>query len=72
MDVFVAMRRFISKNVPKEITGYNVFVYFRFLAVLANRLRNRYLTGYLRISSNDLATVLFSAVCGAMLSNNSF
>lgn len=33
MDVFVAMRRFISKNVPKEITGYNVFVYFRFLAV---------------------------------------
>lgn len=34
MDVFVAVRRFISKNAPKEITGYNVFVYFNSLRSL--------------------------------------
>lgn len=45
--------------------------YFRISTVRSNRLRNKHLTEYLRISSNDLATVRISVVCGAMLSNNS-
>lgn len=35
-------------------------------------MKNKHLTEYLRNSGNDLATVRFSAFCGAMLSNNSF
>lgn len=46
--------------------------YFRFSTVWHNRLRNKHLTEYLRNAGNDLATVRFSAFCGAMLSNNSF
>ena len=34
--------------------------------------KNKHLTEYLRNSGNELATVLFSAFCGAILSNNSF
>ena len=45
-------------------------LYFRFSAVWHNHLRNKHLAEYLRNNSNGLATVRFSAVCGAMLSNN--
>lgn len=45
--------------------------YFRFSTVWYNRLRNKHLAEYLRNNSNELATVRFSAFCGAMLSNNS-
>ena len=48
------------------------YTYFRFSAVWHNHLRNKHLAEYLRNNSNELATVRFSAVCGAMLSNNSF
>ena len=34
-------------------------------------MKNKHLTEYLRNSGNELATVLFSAFCGAILSNNS-
>ena len=47
-------------------------VYFRFSTVWHNHLRNKHLTEHLRNNSNELATVRFSAFCGAMLSNNSF
>ncbi len=47
-------------------------IYFRFSTAWYNRLRNKHLTEYLRSNSNELATVRFSAFCGAMLSNNSF
>lgn len=46
--------------------------YFRFSTVWHNHLRNKHLTEHLRNNSNELATVRFSAFCGAMLSNNSF
>ena len=45
--------------------------YFRFLSVLLNRLKDKLLANYLRSSGNELATVRISAICGAMLSNNS-
>lgn len=48
------------------------FIYFRFSTVWHNHLRNKHLTEHLRNNSNELATVRFSAFCGAMLSNNSF
>lgn len=47
-------------------------MYFRFSAVWHNHLRNKHLAEHLRNNSNELATVRFSAVCGAMLSNNPF
>ena len=47
-------------------------VYFRFFSVWINRLGNNLLANYLRNRSNDLATVRISAICGAMLPNNSF
>ena len=47
-------------------------LYFRFSTVWHNHLRNKHLTEHLRNNSNELATVRFSAFCGAMLSNNSF
>ena len=47
-------------------------VYFRFLSVRLNRLKNRLLANYLRNRGNDLATVRNSAFCVAILSNNSF
>ena len=50
----------------------NIEVYFRFSTVWHNHLRNKHLTEHLRNNSNELATVRFSAFCGAMLSNNSF
>lgn len=53
-------------------TAYNIMVYFRFSTVWHNHLRNKHLTEHLRNNSNELATVRFSAFCGAMLSNNSF
>ena len=50
----------------------NEHYYFRFSTVWHNHLRNKHLTEHLRNNSNELATVRFSAFCGAMLSNNSF
>ncbi len=47
-------------------------LYFRFLSIIFNQLRNKLLANYLRNGSNDLATVRISAFCVAMLSNNSF
>ena len=47
-------------------------VYFRFLSVRLNRLKNKLLANYLRNRGNDLATVRNSAFCVAILSNNSF
>jgi len=35
-------------------------------------LKNKLLANYLRNRGNDLATVQFSVIYGAMLSNNSF
>lgn len=52
--------------------GDNDELYFRFSTVWHNHLRNKHLTEHLRNNSNELATVRFSAFCGAMLSNNSF
>ena len=49
-----------------------VRVYFRFLSVRLNRLKNKLLANYLRNRGNDLATVRNSAFCVAILSNNSF
>ena len=46
-------------------------VYFRFLSVRLNLLRNKLLAKYLRSGGNELATVRISAFCVAMLSNNS-
>ena len=59
-----------------ECENYNhlsdlVTIYFRFLSVLLNRLKDKLLANYLRSSGNELATVRISAICGAMLSNNS-
>lgn len=45
--------------------------YFRFSSVGFNRLKNKLLAEYLRNRGNELATVQISAICGAMLSNNS-
>ena len=47
-------------------------VYFRFSLVWLNRLKNKLLANYLRSSGNELAIVRISAICDAMLSNNSF
>jgi len=47
-------------------------IYFRFLSVRLNRLKNKLLANYLRNRGNDLATVRNSAFCVAILSNNSF
>ena len=49
-----------------------MIVYFRFLSVRLNRLKNKLLANYLRNRGNDLATVRNSAFCVAILSNNSF
>ena len=69
-------------SVDIEVTGKNELhsleglkeleYYFRFSTVWHNHLRNKHLTEHLRNNSNELATVRFSAFCGAMLSNNSF
>ena len=58
----------ITNTKSNEILVY----YFRFSTVWHNHLRNKHLTEHLRNNSNELATVRFSAFCGAMLSNNSF
>lgn len=67
-------------DVNKASSDYNQAIYldencseayFRFSTVWYNRLRNKHLAEYLRNNSNELATVRFSAFCGAMLSNNS-
>ena len=63
-----------SSNLEKKI---RIFIaipmfYFRFLSVKLNQLRNKFLANYLRSGGNKLATVRFSAICGAMLPNNSF
>ena len=47
-------------------------LYYRFLSVRLNRLKNKLLANYLRNRGNDLATVRNSAFCVAILSNNSF
>lgn len=54
-----------------EITSVGT-IYFRFLSVRLNRLKNKLLANYLRNRGNDLATVRNSAFCVAILSNNSF
>ena len=51
--------------------SFKPFIYFRFLSVRLNRLKNKLLANYLRNRGNDLATVRISAFCVAMLSNNS-
>ena len=61
----VFFSKFYPGNLPRPI-------YFRFSTVWHNHLRNKHLTEHLRNNSNELATVRFSAFCGAMLSNNSF
>ena len=47
-------------------------LHYRFSAVCHNRLRNKLLANYLRNRGDDLAIVRISAICGAVLSNNSF
>ena len=54
----------------EDTIGYKE--YFRFLSVWLNRLKNKLLANYLRSSGNELAIVRISAICDAMLSNNSF
>ncbi|KAB6567874.1 hypothetical protein GAY76_19670 [Phocaeicola vulgatus] len=54
------------------IIGIASILYFRFLSVRLNRLKNKLLANYLRNRGNDLATVRNSAFCVAILSNNSF
>lgn len=54
------------------LIGIIGLIYFRFLSVRLNRLKNRLLANYLRNRGNDLATVRNSAFCVAILSNNSF
>lgn len=58
-----------SDNTDDNSARYS---YYRFSTVWHNHLRNKHLTEHLRNNSNELATVRFSAFCGAMLSNNSF
>ena len=60
----------IQKKDRNEV-DYSTCFYFRFSSVRFNRLRNKLLANYLRNRGNDLATVQISAICGAMLSNNS-
>ena len=55
-----------------QLVGRESTIYFRFLSIIFNQLRNKLLANYLRNGSNDLATVRISAFCVAMLSNNSF
>lgn len=67
----------IFSDTPQETSfnseaGLMSDYYFRFSTVWHNHLRNKHLTEHLRNNSNELATVRFSAFCGAMLSNNSF
>ena len=59
-------------NAPLKSLDRWGYYYFRFSTVWHNHLRNKHLTEHLRNNSNELATVRFSAFCGAMLSNNSF
>lgn len=58
-------------NGVKNLPGKSI-IYFRFLSVRLNRLKNKLLANYLRNRGNDLATVRNSAFCVAILSNNSF
>ena len=62
---------FFKKTSILENTAKSLPTYFRLRTVLYNRLTNKHLTEYLKSNGNDLATVLFSALCGALLSNNS-
>lgn len=57
------------EDFTKALEGY--IDYFRFSSVGFNRLKNKLLAEYLRNRGNELATVQISAICGAMLSNNS-
>ena len=64
-------------TIPNYIIGLqktpkDSILYFRFLSVRLNRLKNKLLANYLRNRGNDLATVRNSAFCVAILSNNSF
>ena len=62
----------LKKQYKGEALFIRALTYFRFSTVWHNHLRNKHLTEHLRNNSNELATVRFSAFCGAMLSNNSF
>ena len=68
---------FCMQNIYVSILKHRCFetavrIYFRFLSVRLNRLKNKLLANYLRNRGNDLATVRNSAFCVAILSNNSF
>ena len=69
---------FKTSKIFGNILIYNVLCisslafYFRFSLVWLNRLKNKLLANYLRSSGNELAIVRISAICDAMLSNNSF
>lgn len=79
-DLFVTTLTIIFKHIERckiylnktrfLLYLYRVF-YFRFSSVGFNRLKNKLLAEYLRNRGNELATVQISAICGAMLSNNS-
>lgn len=62
----------VRKENISDVQRLRSAYYFRFSTVWHNHLRNKHLTEHLRNNSNELATVRFSAFCGAMLSNNSF
>ena len=61
----------LESLMQQQFVSKVVSYYFRFSSVRFNRLRNKLLANYLRNRGNDLATVQISAICGAMLSNNS-
>ena len=76
---YFCIYRFYNRTKDKKTKykiKYNVKrldkLYFRFLSVRLNRLKNKLLANYLRNRGNDLATVRNSAFCVAILSNNSF
>ena len=68
---YVGQQQFLL-NRDREMSVSESELYFRFLSVRLNRLKNKLLANYLRNRGNDLATVRNSAFCVAILSNNSF
>jgi len=49
-----------------------IYSYFRLYTFMSIYVKNSFLANYLRSSGNELAIVRISAICDAMLSNNSF
>ena len=60
-----------KEDMHRMAEANRAFAHFRFSSVGFNRLKNKLLAEYLRNRGNELATVQISAICGAMLSNNS-